>query len=95
MKSAMLALILTIYPLAANAQQYRNLEIQPDGSGGYTGTYGGQNFQIAPDYSKPVPRNSARRAPGNPPAVFIPNEGVNGNTQKQCYTTGNGTVICR
>ena len=47
MRMALLGIALLI-STSAHAQ-YRNYEVQPDGTGGYYGTYGNQNFEVRPD----------------------------------------------
>lgn len=94
MKTVILAFAALLVTYGAEAQQHNNLEIQPDGRGGYTGTYGGRNFQTEPDYSRPpTARNDGRRA-NRAPTVIIPPAGVDGKTQRRCYAGGNGEIIC-
>ncbi|WHA43961.1 hypothetical protein [Agrobacterium larrymoorei] len=97
MKEAVLAIVLIVFPSVVDAQQYRNLEVQPDGTGGYSGTYGGQNFQTYQNDGTevPPPRGSSRRPSAASPKVVIPNSGVTGDTLKRCYMTGNGNAICQ
>ncbi|MFB9950286.1 hypothetical protein ACFFP0_15615 [Rhizobium puerariae] len=77
----------------ADAQQYRNYEVQPNGTRGYYGTYGNRNFEIDPRNGgsgqtggrRPgVIRERPARTPGNV-----------GATQRRCHVGGNGTAICR
>lgn len=75
---------------AALSQQYRNLEVTPDGRGGASGTYGNQNFDVSPDYSRPNNRRSMA-----PVIAVPPNNATGGKTRKSCYVDGNGTAICR
>ncbi len=84
-----LALGFCLSAAGAFGQQYRNLEVTPDGHGGASGQYGGQNFQVEPDYSRP--QNGA----GKPVIVIPPQQnGTNGKTKKRCYTDGNGQSVC-
>lgn len=91
-----LLIILTLLTIApcAYAQQVRNLEVQPDGTGGYIGTYGNQNFQVPPNNGPSVKPNVSRRHVGPPPVVIVPNGSVNGDTHKRCYVDGNGQASC-
>lgn len=89
----LIAAIYTI-PSAVFSQQYRNLDVGPNASGGYSATYGRQNFEIQRDYNQPPQRRQDRRF-SSPPAVVLPDEGVTGRTYKRCYVTGNGNRICR
>jgi len=95
MQIVILVVFIAAAPIVAEAQQYRNLEVTPNVSGGVSGTYGRQNFESPPDYNRPILRGSDRRFRETPPTIVIPNEGVTGNTQERCYTTGNGNAICR
>lgn len=77
----------------AHAQQYRNFEIQPDGTGGYHGTYGNQNFEVRPGVgqsghiggrrSNVIEERRSRRS------------GSVGATQRSCVVDGNGIASCR
>lgn len=74
----------------ALSQQYRNFEAVPDGRGGAYGSYGGRNFQIERDFSKPPPRrygDGSIRVPATPE--------TNGTVQRDCYVNSNGRRICR
>ena len=95
MKFVTIILLLAACTIDAEAQQYRNLDIQPDASGGYSGTYGRQNFEAPPDGRRNDPRGSTRRFPPTSPGFIVPDEGVTGKTQRRCYATGNGNTICR
>lgn len=55
---------------AALSQQYRNLEVTPDGRGGASGTYGNQNFDVNPDYSRPNNRRSMAPVIAVPPTML-------------------------
>ena len=48
MRTLIAAFAVTLAALPAEAQQFRNTEIQPDGTGGYYGTYGNENFEVTP-----------------------------------------------
>lgn len=77
----------------ALAQQYRNLEVTPDRRGGATGQYGGQNFQVERDYSRPQNRAGSRQ--GNPVIVVPPQQnGTGGKTSHGCYTDSRGQSTC-
>lgn len=84
-----LSLGLFLSAAGAFGQQYRNLEVTPDQHGGATGQYGGQNFQVEPDYSRPQNR------PGKPLIIVPPQQNsTDGKTKKRCYTDGNGQSVC-
>lgn len=91
MKYLLMIVAMCAIPTECFSQQYRNLDIGPNGSGGYYGTYGRQNFEIQPN--QPIRRQDRRFS--SPPAVVLPDEGVTGRTYKRCYVTGNGNRICR
>jgi len=38
---------------SAQAQQYQNFEVTPDGRGGAQGTVGGRNFEVYRNYDRP------------------------------------------
>ena len=79
--------------LQVSAQQYRNYEVQPDGRGGYYGTYGNRNFEIDPR------RGGSGHIGGRRPGVIQERPsrtpGNVGATQRSCVVDGNGNAICR
>lgn len=77
----------------ALAQQYRNLEIQPNGTGGYMGTYGNRNFDI--DTQNGVQGHVGGRRPGVITERPSQRRGSVGATQNNCVVDGNGNAICR
>jgi hypothetical protein len=78
---------------AAYSQQYRNFEVQPDGTGGYYGTYGNQNFEVRPGAGQ------SGHLGGRRPNVIEERRsrrpGSVGATQRNCVVDGNGMAICR
>lgn len=53
-----LALLMGFAGETAFAQQYQNFEVTPNRRGGAQGTLGNRNFQVEPDYSRPVQRRN-------------------------------------
>lgn len=90
-------IVVVLVGLASNAaaQQYQNLEAEPNGMGGYSGSYGRENFETTPNLNRWGERSSERRIQGVHPEIILPNRGMTGNTQRRCYATGNGNTICR
>lgn len=83
--------VISLWLSAAGAvgQQYQNLEVTPDGRGGATGQYGGRNFQVERDYSRP------QNQLGKPVIIVPPQQNsTDGKTKKRCYTDGNGQSVC-
>ena len=71
------------------AQQYRNLEVVPDGRGGAYGSYGGKNFQVEKDYSKPPARhytNGTQRPSATPDR--------NASLPRGCLLNNEGRPVC-
>ena len=95
MKQILIVLVLTVIASKAMAQQYRNLEVEPNATGGYSGSYGRENFETTPDLDRSVERGSKRRLRSEQTEIILPDQGVTGNTQRRCYATGNGNTICR
>lgn len=87
---AVIVILLTLAATAAQAQQYRNYEVQPDGTGGYYGTYGNRNFEVNPQNGGRVVRRPGAihersyRRPGD----------VRANPNN-CVVDGSGTAVCR
>ena len=92
MKTVLLAFLLLA--TGAAAQQYQNYEVQPDGMGGYTGTYGNRNFEVTP-----TPDGWSGQVGGRRPGVIQERPswrpGSIGATQRNCVVDGNGNAICR
>jgi hypothetical protein len=91
MRIAIIGLIL-LSSTAAEAQ-YRNYEVQPDGTGGYYGTYGNRNFEVRPD------AGAAGNIYGRRPGV-IQQRGIraprrNGAYRGNCVVDANGNAICQ
>ncbi|MBB4103788.1 hypothetical protein [Allorhizobium borbori] len=91
--AATVALGLCLSAAGALAQQYPNLEVTPDRRGGATGQYGGQNFQVERDYSRPQSQPGSQRR--NPVIVVPPQQKrTGGTTQSRCYTDERGQSTC-
>ena len=91
MRYAIMALILLTSSSAY--AQYRNYEVQPNGTGGYSGQYGNQNFEVTPEpgstgviYGRRPGAFQRRiiRAPRRPNAAT-----------QNCVVDSNGNAICR
>jgi hypothetical protein len=88
--------IILIASLAASpamAQQYRNLEVQPDGTGGYYGTYGNKNFEM--NSQNGMSGQIGGRRPGVVEERPSRRPGSVGATQRNCVVDGNGNAFCR
>lgn len=94
MKTLLLIITLAGLPISAQGQQVRNLDVEPDGTSGYMGTYGNQNFQVPPNNGASITRDGSRRRVTPPPVIVVPNGSVDGNTHKRCYVDGNGQASC-
>lgn len=93
MRAAVVTLGLCLSVAGAHSQQYPNLEVTPDRRGGATGQYGGQNFQVERDYSRPQNRTGSQR---RTPVIVIPpqQKGTGGATRSGCYTDERGQSTC-
>ncbi|MCK8779048.1 hypothetical protein M0654_03520 [Rhizobium sp. NTR19] len=88
----LVAILLAASP--ASAQQHRNYEVAPNGSGGYTGTYGNENFDIDTQYGGVSGQIGGRR-PGVIQERPSRKAGSIGATQRNCVVDGNGNALCR
>lgn len=84
------AILLAASPVAA---QYRNYEAQPNGYGGYTGTYGNQNFDTGIGYG------DSTQVGGRRPGVVTERRSLRrgnvGATQRNCVVDANRNAYCR
>jgi hypothetical protein len=95
MKTTIVAMVFTLAAcLPAGAQQFRNTEVQPDGTGGYYGTYGNQNFEVRPEGGG-VSGHIGGRRPGVIEERPSRRPGSVGATHRNCVVDGNGNAICR
>lgn len=94
MRTLIAAFAVTLAALPAKAQQFRNTEIQPDGTGGYHGTYGNENFEVRPQ-GDGVSGHIGGRRPGVIEERPSRRPGSVGTTQRNCVVDGNGNAICR
>jgi len=78
---------------AAYAQQYRNFEIQPNGTGGYMGTYGNRNFDI--DNQNGVAGHTGGRRPGVIQKRPTRDNGVVSPKQRNCAFNDRRNGFCR
>ncbi len=89
----LLPLLLLLSASPSLAQQYRNYEVQPNGYGGYTGTYGNRNFDIG------TRDDNQGHIGGRRPNVLTERpstrRGSVGATQGNCLVDGNGNAFCR
>lgn len=90
----LLVLLLALPAGAALSQQYRNLEVTPDGRGGGHGSYGGRNFEYRRDYGQPPTGHIGGRSLGTLHERPARTPGNTGATQRRCYVDGNGQAIC-
>ncbi len=71
--------------------QYRNLEVERGITGGYSGTFGNQNFEIGPGDSSQF----GGRRPGVIEGRAPRTKGNVGATQRRCFVDGNGNAACQ
>jgi hypothetical protein len=88
-----LAAFIGLAACSASAQQYRNFEVQADGTGGYYGTYGNQNFEVRPQSG--LSGHVGGRRPNVIDERRSQRPGSVGATQRSCVVDGNGNAICR
>jgi hypothetical protein len=90
----LIAIIVLLAALPAAADQpYRNLEVQPNGTGGYTGTYGNENFDV--DTKGGVSGHVGGRRPQVVQERKSRSKGNVGATQRNCVVDSNGVAFCR
>ncbi|WP_210271302.1 hypothetical protein [Rhizobium sp. RM] len=93
-----LALVATAIALAvgsgAHGQQYKNLEVTPDGRGGAHGTYGNQNFEIYRGSGQPPSGHMGGNRLGTRTERPTQQRGNRGATQNSCFVDGNGNSFC-
>jgi len=91
MKAVIIAIML--FSASSVSAQYRNYEVQPNGTGGYRGTYGNQNFDTG------IQNDDAGHIGGRRPGVVTERRSMRrgsiGATQKNCVVDGNGFAFCR
>lgn len=88
----LVAIVLSVLPGLALAQQHPNLEVQPDRSGGYTGTYGHRNFEI---YRQPKWQDGVEGQIGGERFGTQGRSGSGaGNSFGNCYADGYGNAVC-
>lgn len=81
-----LAMLMALAGEAAFAQQYQNFEVTPNRRGGAQGTLGNRNFQVDPDYSRPVQRRNNATATQHR---------RNATPQRFCVVDAQGRVRCK
>lgn len=90
-RSVVIAFVL-LSTTSADAQ-YRNYEAQPNGYGGYTGTYGNRNFDTG------TGSGDGAQVGGRRPGVIKERGSVRrgsvGATQRNCVVDANGNAFCR
>ena len=94
MRNLLGAAAILVAAMAGHASaQYRNFESEPNATGGYTGTFGNQNFDV--DLGKgEVSGHLGGQRPG---VVMQRRSGTPGNigaTQRRCYVDGYGNAYC-
>lgn len=73
--------------------QYKNFESEPNATGGYTGTYGNQNFDVDVDNGE-VSGHIGGQRPGVVTQRKSARPGHIGATQRRCYVDGYGNAYC-
>lgn len=92
MRMALLGIAL-LMSTSANAQ-YRNYEVQPDGTGGYYGTYGNQNFEVRPDPGSAGNVNGRRPGIIRQRVIRAPRPRNTRNNRTCVVDTNSGNAIC-
>jgi hypothetical protein len=93
MRNLILGLLMTVSTVSM-AQTVPNLEVHPNGYGGYTGTYGDRNFDIDPNQGKAAGHFDNRQQ--NNGGVRRPQTRNYSNSQSRCGVDANGKAItCR
>jgi hypothetical protein len=88
-----IVLIAMLFAIDAYGQQYQNLEIQPNGTGGYSGTYGRRNFEVYPQNGAST--GQIGRRPGAMREQPSNRRGSVGGTRGNCVVDSNGRAFCR
>lgn len=90
MRIALIAIVLLI---STSAQaQYKNYEVQPDGTGGYSGTYGNRNFEVTPEPR--VGGNINGRRPGIIRQRAVRTSKGHNSAGRFCVVDRYGNTIC-
>lgn len=89
-----IALIGIVLLISTSAQaQYRNYEVQPDGTGGYYGTYGNRNFEVTPEPG--VGGNINGRRPGVIRQRAVRTSKGRNSAGRNCVLDRYNNAICR